>query len=239
MSTDSRSELLVPPRRLGNLLAQARITGGYSLEEACGLLGDGWDPLSLLEVETGRRRLDDREVEQLASAYEIQTSMLIPQRSRLVIDINEGTMLVGGQEVAFGRSEPERNEVLARYLSMVYVMRGIEPGTVVPLRRPDLEVLESVFSVERTTIEQELEELMVDATGSVTYRTRRLSGRLLVPIVGVVVAATTAGVLLLVNHDAGASAVPAGSDPVEVQIGQAVVQERLPDGSPGPVVPRY
>jgi hypothetical protein len=54
----------------------------------------------------------------------------------------------------------------------------------------------------------------------------------------VVVAATTAGMLLLVSNTSEAT--PGAEDPaatavVETEIGDAVVQERLPDGSPGPV----
>ena len=64
----------------------------------------------------------------------------------------------------------------------------------------------------------------------------------MVPIAGVVVAATTLGTLLMVSGPSGAteSQDPSADlpDASEVEIGEAVVQERLPDGTPGPVVPR-
>jgi transcriptional regulator with XRE-family HTH domain len=239
MPTSSGQELLVPPRRLGNLLAQARLAGGYSLEEAAAVLGGSWNALNLLEAETGRRHLSDDEVLQITEVYEIPTSTLIPARSRLVVDITEGTLSVGGETVRFEASAPERRDVLSRYLSMVYAMRHVRPGQEVPLRDPDLEVLEGVFSRPRAQIEEELHLLMTDPTGSVGYRTNRLRGRILVPVVGVVVAATAIGTLLLVTNDSGASAGPVKSgDAVEVEIGDAVVQERLADGTPGPVLPR-
>jgi hypothetical protein len=156
-----------------------------------------------------------------------------------VVDLSEGTLSAGGQLVQMAPSEVERRDVLARYLSMVYAMRHVDPGTVVPLRLPDLEVLEGVFAAPRRELEDELRDLMVDRNGSVAHRTSRLRGRLLVPVVGVLVAATTVGTLLLVSSDSGAAAGPTDSgDAVEVEIGDAVVQERLPDGTPGPVVPR-
>ena len=235
----TQPELLVPPKRLGNLLAHARVENGFSLDEASRALGGGWTPLALLEVETGRRPLQDPEVKELTSLYDIPTSTLIPARSRLTIDITEGTLEIGGEMVRFEHSDAERRDVLSRYLSMVYAMRDVDPGTTVPLRLPDLEVLEGVFSTSRQDLEDELRELMVDPHGSVGFRTRRLRGRLLVPLAGVLVAVTTVGTLLLVTNDSGAAAAsPDQGDAVEVEIGDAVVQERLPDGTPGPVVPR-
>jgi hypothetical protein len=76
----------------------------------------------------------------------------------------------------------------------------------------------------------------------------------LIPALGVVVAITAVGMLLLVSEESGAAdAVQLGSQPVShsavgtgstagsdipVEIGDAVVQERLPDGSPGEVLTR-
>ena len=82
--------------------------------------------------------------------------------------------------------------------------------------------------------------MMVDAGAVVEPRMRRLRGRVLIPAIGLVVAATTAGMLLLVN-DSDATPAPDGTNApavVETEIGDGVVQERLPDGSPGPVVVR-
>lgn len=236
----TQPELLVPPKRLGHVLAEARLAGGFSLEEAAQALGGQWTPLDLLEVETGRRLLQDPQVKEIAGLYEVPTSTLIPARSRLIVDITEGTLAVGGETVQFEQSEVERRDVLSRYLSMVYAMRDITPGKPVPLRLPDLEVLEGVFTTPRRDLEDELRELMVDRTGTVKHRTRTLRGRVMVPIAGILVAATTVGSLVLVSSkDSGAAAGPTNAgDSVDIEIGTAVVQERLPDGTPGPVVPR-
>lgn len=71
----------------------------------------------------------------------------------------------------------------------------------------------------------------------------RLRNRILIPAVDLIVAATTVGLLVLVTNDSDAA--PAqGRDgvnaptAVETEIGNAVVQERLPDGTPGPVQTR-
>ncbi|MDQ2678832.1 MAG: helix-turn-helix domain-containing protein [Actinomycetota bacterium] len=253
---DLPAELLLPPKRLGALLAEARVDGGYSLTEAADALGETWSPLTLLEVETGRRPVMDPEVKSLTELYGIPTTTLIPERSHLVVDLTEGTLAAGDRTVRFESATVERREVLAQYLAMVYAMRDVRPGTAVPLREPDLEILEGVLEVPRRNVESELHSLMLSPDGPVAHRMGRLRGRLLIPVIGVVVAVTAAGTLLLVSGDSDASVVtttgdtesvetPAGAEPGadapasdEVEIGDAVVQERLPDGSPGPVVTR-
>lgn len=243
------NDLLVPPQRLGALLAHARLERGYTLAEAADALGGPWSTVDLLEVETGRRPLLDPQIEQLAALYGIDTATLIPERSRLVIDLDDATMRSGEHVVDLRNGEVERREVLGRYLAMVYSMRDAHPGRAVPLRVDDLTLLESVLSVSRGQLITELERMMLDESWFVEPRVSRLRGRVFVPAIGIIVAATTAGLLLFVAADDGPAGATGGDPPaweqqtdelapVEVEIGDAVVQERLPDGSPGPVVPR-
>jgi hypothetical protein len=231
------SDLLLPPKRLGTLLAEARLAGGYSLVEAADSLGDTWSPVELLQVETGLRPVLDPDLEVLTDLYGIQTTSLIPERSRLVIDLDEGVLGVGSQQVVLGGDTVQEREVLGQYLAMVYTMRDLRPGLSVPLRTPDLEVLSTALHRPTEELEAELRQMMVDAGTVVEPRMRRLRGRILIPAVGLIVAATTAGMLLLVN-DSEATPAPDGTNApaaVTTDIGDAVVQERLPDGSPGPV----
>lgn len=250
---DLPAELLLPPKRLGTLLAEARLDGGYSLAEAAEALGPTWSPLTLLEVETGRRPVMDPEVAALTELYGIETTSLIPERSHLVIDLTEGTLAAGDRTTRFESDSVERREVLAQYLAMVYAMRDVSPGVAVPLREPDLEILEGVLGSPRRVIESELRAMMLRPDGPVAHRMGRLRGRVLIPVIGVVVAVTAVGTLLFVSGDTDAAVVdstggseqvdtPTGAEPsdpapatAEVEIGDAVVQERLPDGTPGPV----
>lgn len=241
MQTDELPpELLVPPKRLGTLLAQARLAGGFSLVEASDALGERFSSVQLLEVETGRRPVLDPDLVTLTELYGIATTDLIPDRSQLVIDLDEGLLGVGERQVQLGVETPGRDDVLAQYLAMVYAMRDLRPGSQVPLRTPDMEVLATALSTPPDQLEDELRRMMADA-GVVEPRLQRLRGRVLIPAIGVVVAATTAGMLLLVSNTSDAT--PASEDPaaavvVDTEIGDAVVQERLPDGTPGPVVVR-
>ena len=237
---EAQPELLLPPRRLGTLLAEARLAGGYSLVEAADSLGGGWSPVELLEVETGRRPVLDPDLVVLTDLYGIPTTSLIPERSRLVIDLDEGVLGVGSQQVVLGGDTVQEREVLGQYLAMVYTMRDLRPGLTVPLRTPDLEVLSTALHRPTEELEEELLRMMVEAGAVVEPRMRRLRGRVLIPAIGLVVAATAAGMLLLVN-DSDATPAPDSSNApaaVETEIGDGVVQERLPDGTPGPVVVR-
>ena len=109
------------------------------------------------------------------------------------------------------------------------------------MRSPDLDALGAELRRPADEVEAQLLELMVESAAVVEPRMRRLRGRLLIPAIGLVVAATTAGVLLLVNDsDASPSTDNAATATAEtpgapVEIGDAVVQDRLADGAPGEV----
>ena len=254
---DIPTELLVPPRRLGQLLSSARVQGGFSLDEAALAMGPNWSSLALLEIETGHRPVLEEDLATLTKLYRIPTTTLIPTRSHLMLDLDEGVLEVGHQRARLDGEVVERRDVLTRYLSMVYAMRGARPGQAVPLRLPDLEVLSGVLGAPRRQLEDELRSMMVKNSDVLGQRTRGLKGRLLIPVIGVVVAVTAVGTLLLVSNDSDAVTSSGGATPTTIvadpgtatttvdgtagattDIGDAAVQERLPDGSPGPVTTR-
>jgi transcriptional regulator with XRE-family HTH domain len=252
MGTAVAVDELVPPRRLGSLLSEARVSRGYSLEDAAARLGGRLSSVALLEAETGHRRLDDRDLSALAELYGIETSDLVPSRSELVIDLNEGTISAGqaGGRISVVPDADDREEILARYLTLVYSMRRTPPGTAIPLRVGDLVVLSETLGVPVEQVSAELRAMMAPGaagTRKVEKRHRSLRGRVLVPAIGVVVAATTVGTLLLVpqatsattDHPAGrgGAATVTGVAPAP-KIGDAVVQERNADGTAGSVVIR-
>ncbi len=237
------NELLVPPRRMGQLLAQSRLELGYSLEEAAEALGEQWSPLDLLEIETGHRLPIDRDLAILTSLYEIETGALIPDRSKLIIDLDEGVMSVGPNAVKLSDDVVARRDLLANYLSLVYTMRDVRPGIAVPLRYGDLETLSYVVERNKRDLEDELRRLMVESVHLLDKKRKRLRERLMVPAVGVVVAVTTVGTLLFMSERSGAADKPtsgpaAGGSGAKTEIGTAVQQERLADGTAGPITER-
>ncbi|MEI7887703.1 MAG: hypothetical protein WCJ04_09940 [Actinomycetes bacterium] len=250
-SRRNTEEPVVPAHRLGELLCGARLRQGLSLDAAANALGADWSALTLLEIETGYRSIPDQDLLALTDMYQIATAELIPSRSHLVLEIDDRIQDRGGLTLHFVGGDSDEEEVLTRYLAALYSMRDIEPGQVIPLRQPDLAVLSEALGRPAVQIEQELLAMMILSEEAVRTRGSRIRNRVLIPAIGVVVAITAVGMLLLVSEDSGAvNAVPAGFEPatapepaaeipaVPVQIGDAVVQERLPDGSPGQVVTR-
>ena len=240
-------ELLVPPRRLGRLLAEARLERGLTVADVAEQIGGALDEIDLLEIETGRRAIADHDLNTLSGLYGVKTSSMVPGRSELVIDLDEGLISADGtvRELTDHESDAGREEVLSKYLALVYTLRGQEPGTSIPLRLGDLDVLAEVFDSDRRDLEDELVALMVARPEPVKKRFRLLRGRTVVPVVGVLVASTTMGALVLDSKDSSAAGNDrpaseqvvddAAAPAVPAVIHDAVVQEREADGTPGPV----
>lgn len=238
-------ELLVPPRRLGRLLAEARLERGLTVADVCEEVGGALEDVELLEIETGRRPIDDKDLKSLAELYGLTTSSMVPSRSRLVIDLDEGIIDADGSSAELS-TEAQRQDVLSKYLALVYSMRDKEPGTTITLRIADLDVLAEALDSDRRSIEDQLVSLMVVTPEPVKKRFRLLRGRTVVPVVGVLVASTTAGALVLTDtKDSSAAEAPRAAveqpapehlaaNPVVV-IDDAAFQERGADGSPGVV----
>jgi hypothetical protein len=90
----------------------------------------------------------------------------------LEFDDERRYMAVGWTVWEMARSETPQ-DVLSEYLSFVYSMRGLEPGTPIPLRRGDLEVLESVTGWTTDQIHLYLHDLMLEQYLNKRKRRRR------------------------------------------------------------------
>lgn len=202
-----------------------------------------FDVATLSRIERGVIDLTDPELALVAELYHVGTVEVIPSRSRLVVDREEGVIEVpeAGRRA---RLDPraDRDEVLARYLALVYSMRGALPGTALSIRADDLEVLGRSLEVASEIVAADLDRLMAEPNGLADRRHRLLRRRVLVPAAGVLVAVVGAASLVMVQrNDAGATQPTSTDAPavtVPVSVGTAVVQERLPDGTPGPITVR-
>lgn len=234
---------LVPPRRLGALLSEARSTRGLTLEDVVDRSAGTFGLARLASVERGTVHVSDAEVARLASMYGLTATNLVPARSKLIVDLDEGLLGVDGR-----RSTPlgtaDRHEVLVRYLAMVHSMRQIPPGTPVPLRLDDLDVLGRALSIDADDLRVNLESLMADPDHAVGERLAGLRAKVLLPVAGILVAFCAVGALVLVQG-AAAQQTPSRpaptvkvAPPAPTEVGTAVVQERNADGTPGPVVER-
>lgn len=233
---------LVPPRRLGALLSETRELGGVRLDDVVARSAGAVTAAELTVIESGGRLLDDTELRSILGWYGLDADGAIPSRSRLVVDLDGGFMNIDEHRARLGRRSGRREVLVPRYLSLVYTLRGASPGERVPLRADDLDVLGRALRIGADAVAADLEALMVDPKGEVTERMRLLSRRVFVPAAGILVGLCGLGTVLLVAD--GSSAAAGSSDssavtaPVDVEIGTAVVQERLADGTPGPVEER-
>ena len=232
MST-SRPAILVPPVRLGRLLGDARQSNGESLDDLarrCGLVYEGD---FFARVEAGEAELDESLVRWLTDVYGVEASLLVPARSRLIIDLDEGHVAVGERRFAIDGIEPD--EILANYIALVYSLRGLPVGTLIPLRTADLVVLSEALCLPSRDISKSLGHMMSSNSDLVREHFRGMHRRLVVPVAGILVGLTAIGGLLLVRSDrAGATGgSPSKSAPetavaarAPVDIGDAVVLER-------------
>lgn len=188
---------VVPARRLAQLLAEARRRHDESLATLAERSGGAFTTSDLLALEGGTHPLDDDTVRRAVELYRVDAGVLAPERSRLVIDLDEGRLQAGPHEQHL--AAPTADEVLATYLSLVYTMRHATPGTPLPLRDADISVLSRVLELTSTDVESRLVDLMVEPQPLLRERHRWLGRRVLVPAAGVLVAATALGSLVLVS----------------------------------------
>lgn len=197
MRTDTAT--LVPPRRLGTLLRQSRLAAGTSLEE---LATPELTVVDLDDIEHGRRLVDDALLGHLVSLYGVENANLLPKRSQLVIDLDEGRVAIDEAGLDTGDlSGPDA--VLARYLALVYHLRELPLGSPIALRDLDLDVLSSALDLETEDVSRRLLGLM-DDQDTIARDQKRIRRRMLLPLVGVVIAAVSGGALLLVAESDGA-----------------------------------
>jgi hypothetical protein len=190
---------LIPASRFGEVLRRARVGRGLSLDDlaaaSAGRFTAGW----LEQVEFGEFGVDDDQVERLAGLYDVEVCTLTPQRAQLVIDLEAGTVTAGPETSVVGGSEPDPDDVLTHYLSLVYTLRGIEPGTPIPLRDLDVATLSSALDRPAVEIERDLHRRMTARVPDLTRSTNALRRRLVIPAAGVLVAATAVGALVFLS----------------------------------------
>lgn len=183
-----------PPERVGLLLAEARTRRGLRLDDVSERLGNRLDATELMALESGVLRVAPEDLAALTTLYGVEPGDLVPPRDHLVIDLCEG-YLRAGPDIALLTDGVGRTEVLRRYLEMVWEMRSVEPGTMVPLRDDDLAALQVQLGADGERIERELRALMDAPRPDRGPRRRVLVG------LGAALALVTGGVLMWQNGD--------------------------------------
>lgn len=209
---------IVPANRLGQLLAEARLRNGHDLAELADRSAGLFTVGELSDLEAGHRLLDDAVVASVTSLYELDCGPIIPQRARLTIDLDQNLVTAAGR--ALPLDSTERDHIIDRYLSLVYVLRNRRPGTAVPLRQEDLAILAASLAERTELIEEQLLAVMESGSEPVHALVRWFKSRLWVPGAGALVGAVSIGTLVMINSDA-ATVEPAATD------------ARNPDPNPG------
>jgi hypothetical protein len=184
--------------------------------------------VDLDDLEHGRRLVDDKLLDQLIKLYGVEDAALLPERSRLIIDLDEGRISVAESDISIGKmSGPDA--ILSRYPALVYRMRDLPIGSPIGLRDIDLGVLSTALELDTTDIEVRLERLIA-SEDEIELDQLRLRHRLLLPVAGIVIAATAAGVLVLVaeNETAPENVPSMAASMVETNLGNGAVVVEAP-----------
>jgi transcriptional regulator with XRE-family HTH domain len=227
---------IVPPRRLGMLLAGARAERGLTLGDVA--VRSSLDDDLLASIEAGETPLTEDTFETVLAAYGTTLDELLPARRQVVLDLDAGQLLVA-EEAAELQVAPTPDEVLGAYLSLVCTLRHATPGSRVVLRDFDVAVLAKALDLAEPDVEARLTGLMADPTTEVSRLTKLFHSKLLLPIAGAVVVATALGTVLVLRTDQRPAPAPTtvqrfGAVPPP-EIGPAATQVRNDDGSVGPV----
>ena len=190
---------IVPANRLGQLLAEARLRNGADLAELAERSAGRFTVGELSDLEAGHRLLDDRLIGTVTSLYEVDCGPIIPQRAELTIDLDRNLVSAAGRVLPLDSGE--RDHIIDRYLSLVYVLRNRRPGTPVPLRDEDVAILAASLAERSELIEEQLLLVMETAGEPVNRLVRWFKTRLWVPGTGVLVGAVSVGSLVMVASD--------------------------------------
>jgi transcriptional regulator with XRE-family HTH domain len=113
----------------------------------------------------------------LAGSCGVDVSELLPARDPLNVSSDLSSLAVG-DSIRHLRGPVEPDGLLREYLSMIYELRNLPPGSRVPLREPDLMALADALGGSPDAIEQKLIELI----GASREEAARLRAMILPPL---------------------------------------------------------
>ncbi len=113
----------------------------------------------------------------LAGSCGVDVGELLPNRAALQVGSDLSSLTVGNS-IRHLRASQERDGMLREYLSMIYELRNLPPGSRVPLREPDLATLADALGGTPDAIEARLHELI----GASREEAARLRAMILPPL---------------------------------------------------------
>lgn len=186
---------LVPRARLGALLVQRRTEQGLSIDQLAARSAGMFTVSYLQNAERGQVPLDERVVGHLVGLYQVDSDPVVPERAELILDLDRQQLGVGDQLVDFDSMVAQ--DILSRYVSLIYLLRGADFGTELVLRDDDLTILGRALGYGESQLRTEIHQL-IEAPDSVTNA--KSVGKLrMIAAAGVLVGITAVGALVLVG----------------------------------------
>jgi transcriptional regulator with XRE-family HTH domain len=162
-------------RQLGRHLKQIRRKQGLSRAEVA--RSAGLTRRELGAYERGSVDVPESDLWCLAGSCGVDVSELLPSRDPLHVSSDLSSLAVG-DSIRHLRGPTEPDGLLREYLSMIYELRNLPPGSRVPLREPDLMTLADALGGTPDAIEQKLTELI----GASREEAARLRAMILPPL---------------------------------------------------------
>ena len=194
---------------MGAALRAARRAAGVRRRDAAGRVG--LKTAALRNYERGSEPVPDDVAGRLADAYDCDVSTLLPNRDVAPVILEPGYLRVGPASKTLRSDDPHPDEVLKGYLSLLYDMRDLKPGTRIPLRDHDLDALAEALGGTSDAIEARLIELMhVTRDEAAAMTATLLRRRFVVPAAGLIFGAglLTGAVKLTDEHGSQARTTP-------------------------------
>ena len=155
-----RVESLVPPARFGALMVECRSAQGQEIADMAARSNGLFTQNYLEKAERGELTLDGGLIGQLAGLYEVDAGPVVPLRSELILDLDRQELKVGDTAMSFNSIHVE--DVLQGYVSLVYKLRGQQPGSGLVLRDRDLDVLSASLSYNEPELRRKLDAMTSD-----------------------------------------------------------------------------
>jgi len=189
---------LVSMRRLGAALTAQRASRDLSITALARESGGWWAPDELLDVEKGAVALCDREIVAICRLYGLAGRELLPaDTAELILDRSGSYDLTDASGV-----EPHGyvDLVLCRVAALARIV-GFAPGA----RERDLGVLAESLTLSVEESAERLDQIVVSSYAEVDRQVEALASRMVVPAIGVLVAETAAGSVLIVERRTSAT----------------------------------
>ena len=123
------------PREVGRQLRHVRRKQGLSRSEVA--RSAGLTRRELAAYERGRAEVPESDLWCLAGSCGVDVSELLPNRAPVKVS-SDLSLLAIGDSIRYLRDPVDDDEMLREYLSMIYELRNLPPGSRIPLRERDL-----------------------------------------------------------------------------------------------------